>query len=545
MRGPPRKNDEQWAEPKGTRPRVSCVLVTILCLGACAPISKQVTTDTLFGSNQSETSAPWPAHVVVHAQNRAEQLNVEALQHYKCTTRVTRSAEVIESTQRSLENSSTSLWLSGLLGAAALGLGSYMLIDAGDRPDTPSYDDSGNESLSEQDLGYLLGSVLTVGGFISFSTSVGNALRTIDSKRTIREYVDVVSRRDAICKTTPVGLRQVSLEMNHGQRLDLGRTDRQGRLTGNLSKVIPRRSFKGNEPMFEALLIVSGGGRASIDLRPTAEHLADEAWAQVADRSSIEGIDDFVNEYGWSQASVTARAERQRQINELDDRHWEKSLRRGTSVAYSDYLELHPKGRHKSEAIENALNKCRDEKRFDRAVKFIRTASDYGAITRREAAHWVRRLSEEEVESDWQQAKRIASVDRLDAYLKKHPSSDYTEDARTLIVRALINAGALEDLKRRFQSWCASGHDCETLGEFARNELNKWSIAVHTLRTGLESELISCGPGTPRYKRRRIVRKLFQRLQLFNIGLPDALRTELEDNIITTCRCSRACAGLR
>ncbi|MDP6945412.1 MAG: hypothetical protein QF464_14785, partial [Myxococcota bacterium] len=146
-------------------------------LVGCANISTKVRRNTIYGRTIHETSPPRPSRLEVEVIASDLDLNLTAEQQWTCTTVQRRSAQVIEHTERDYVNGSTMQWVLGIGGALGLALGTTMLALAPSSSNEANINDEGDETFSDRERNYVLGTLLAAGGAGTMGLAIANGVR--------------------------------------------------------------------------------------------------------------------------------------------------------------------------------------------------------------------------------------------------------------------------------------------------------------------------------------------------------------------------------
>ncbi|MDP6947163.1 MAG: hypothetical protein QF464_23640, partial [Myxococcota bacterium] len=291
-----------------------------------------------------------------------------------------------------------------------------------------------------------------------------------------------------------------------------------------------------------------GTGEHDVNLRPAAEVFAQRAWARAKGAGAVEEIDDFLRDYGWSKKADEARRALNRQMAKLDSRHWKRATERGSTAAYKDYLELHPKGRHVKAAVVRSVNLFIAKKRYDKALAFVKESLDKGRLRATKARALDAQIRRTQVEDAWTTAHHLGTTAAYDAFLAAHPTSGHVRDARAAITRILVHAARFDDIVHRVDvQWCPAAKrrsdDCRALLVVVKRTFDQYQRISTAKRAAINEEMERCTKRTTRRRARRIARRIYDQLDLANIALHPRVRERIEQQTLEKCRCDRACAG--
>jgi sulfatase modifying factor 1 len=115
-----------------------------------------------------------------------------------------------------------------------------------------------------------------------------------------------------------------------------------------------------------------------------------------------------------------------------EEEYWLVAVKKGTTVAFQQYLDQYPEGKYTKEA-QNKLLELQEEAAWKKASDthtinaFIKYRRDYpSGLYRDEALAAIRILEENE---GWNLAKRRNSIFEYEQYLEKYPSGKYKKEA--------------------------------------------------------------------------------------------------------------------
>jgi hypothetical protein len=534
---------------EGSVTRRACVLVLVVCMGACATIdTRRVSRTTLVG--EDVVTVPVSGrHPSITSTLSGAVAFVRGERVLTCERRRIRTYEL--RTLEIREARGNGILIHALAGAAGLAAGGVLLALAPGASDEKRVDaQTGDETFSSRDTMYAAGGLALGLGSLFTGFAVGNAARARD-----RELPPVRSKRSELlgtenCQAEPLAFAPVEWSAGSASGV-AGALDAQGATRVDLKTVLPQTIFHGDTPAMHASFRVAGTESSPVDLAEVAAAHATDTWTAIGAQPDEITLRRFVERYPWSVQAEDARTRLDALSAERERRAWGEIEHTEALDVLDGYLQEFPRGAHAPEIRTRLVATLVESGEIDKAVAWVRVQarrSDIPEEERRRLAGLPEKALQAVAQAMWSDASARKDADSLSTFLERYPNHPRARAACVLLVEVLTDKRSLSDASSRLEA-CNAQQSLDP-GEVERLQagIAAGQVAVRKQAAAASADVsataASCS-GKPVATRKELARKAYAKIKRLSGRVPKAEIDQLQYKVAARCGFSPQAAGAK